>query len=142
MNNHGFTLVEIIIVLGILFLMAGFGLFMSMDFYRSYAFRYEENLAVSLLQKARSRAMANVNQTAHGVHFGVSDYTLFEGSTYDAGASTNQNIPINSGIATSGLVNVVFNQLKGDSTTTGDIIISGQSQTASISINTEGAILY
>ena len=58
---------EIIIVIAMFGALLALGLFMSMDAYRGFSFRSEEDTVVSLLQKARSRAMNNMNQTPWGV---------------------------------------------------------------------------
>src|SRR6185295_16918363 len=59
---------------------AGLGLFITLDFYRSYAFRAERSTIVSTLQKARSQSMDNIDQTRHGVRFQIDPlkYILFE----------------------------------------------------------------
>src|SRR3989344_6188897 len=80
-QNNGFTLIEIIISMAILATIAGLGLFMSFDFYKSYAFRGEKNTLVSVLQKARDQSLHNINQTRHGARVSTQpllQYTLFE----------------------------------------------------------------
>ncbi len=63
----GFTLVEILVTLGIFTLLIGLGLFMSLETYRGSLHRSERDTIVSVLQRARSRAMANVYESPHGV---------------------------------------------------------------------------
>ena len=79
-NGNGFTLIEILITIGIFAVIATIGLIISLDFYRSYAFRSEESTIVSILQKARSQSMDNIDQVRHGVHFQADPlkYILFE----------------------------------------------------------------
>lgn len=142
--QSGFTLIEVIISIGILSIIVVLGLFISMDFFRSYAFRYEQDLVVSALQKARSRAMANVNQSVHGFCWDTNDYVIFEGSNSTCPASgdkipRSKEISISSDIANN---IIIFDQLKGSSGTTGSITVSGQGKTATITINSLGAIIY
>src|SRR5439155_93802 len=79
-SENGFTLIEIMIAVGILAIIATLGLFVSFDFYKGYAFRSEKSIVVSTLQKARDESLSNINQTRHGVHFGASplQYIIFE----------------------------------------------------------------
>src|SRR5438876_578690 len=63
----GFTLIEVMIVMAIFALLASLGLIIGMDFYRSYSFNSERNVALAVLRKARTEAMVNVDQAAHGV---------------------------------------------------------------------------
>ena len=67
-NYSGFTLIEMLVSMGIIILIAGFGLFLSMDFYRGYLFHYEKDLVISILQKARSQSLANIDEKPHGVY--------------------------------------------------------------------------
>ena len=107
---------EIIIVLALVGIIASFGLFVSMDFYRSYVFRSERSVIISTLEKARIQSMTNINQAPHGVHYdGVNkDYVLFEGPTFNQGAATNMIIEGNNSVSVAGFSDVVFEQLSGD----------------------------
>jgi hypothetical protein len=73
-------------------------------------------ILVSTLQKARSRAMNNVEQTKHGVHIEneLDYYFIFKGDTYNPNDSTNEKIPREEKIILSGLTNIVFKQLSGN----------------------------
>src|SRR5438105_2008049 len=100
-NTAGFTLIEIIIAIAILAIILTLGLFISFDFYKSYAFRSEKNIIVSVLQKARGQALNNINQARHGVSFQSGQYIIFECKfatpqcTDYTGADTSKDILIN-----------------------------------------------
>ena len=125
-------------------LIGGLVLPMTMDAYHSYNFKSEQNLVLSLLQKARSQSMSNINQVPHGLHVNQSlhQYTLFQGVDYthrDTGfdlvydGSTNYSL--------SGLSDVIFTQLSGDSNTAGNIILDDRIHPqAKIILNNEGQI--
>lgn len=140
-SDAGFTLIEILITVGILTILSGVGLFLSMDFYRGYSFNYERNLLVSILQKARSESMANINQSAHGFYYDGSNYIIFEGNSYSAGNPKNKIFPSAKSVSVicSPSCEIVFQQLSGDATAA-DITISGNSKTTIISLNEEGRI--
>jgi len=132
--------VEVIVVIGILSVLASFGCLTTVDFYRSYAFNAERDTIVAILQKARSQSLANLNNSAYGVHFGSGQYVIFQGSVYNSGSAFNQNIPAGFGITASGLTDIVFAQLSGDAGSGGNLTLSDGKRLAEIYINSEGCI--
>jgi prepilin-type N-terminal cleavage/methylation domain-containing protein len=143
-RNKGFTLIEILVVIAILAMLIGLGLFMSMDSYRAYLSRSERDTVVSLLERARSRAMANSFETAWGVCYIAPNYIIFRGATCTDGAATNEATPGNPAASIVGLSAasaVVFSQLAG--TTTGAVVtITEQSKVSTVTINHEGTIIW
>lgn len=140
-------MIEVMIATAILTFIAGFGLIMTMGFYRSYAFRYETNLVTSILEKARSRAIANINETSHGVHYSTTThvYTLFEGSSFVEGAGTNEYIPGSKAVTVTWPSDPAFNELSGDCLTCStpiSIELHYEDKSATTTINSEGAILW
>jgi prepilin-type N-terminal cleavage/methylation domain-containing protein len=138
--NLGFTLVEVIVVIGILSVLASFGGLITMDFYRSYAFNAERDTVIAILQKARSQSLANINNSAHGAHFGSGQYVIFQGSVYNSASSLNQNIPAGVGMTVSGPTDIVFAQLSGDVNPGGSLTLTDGKRSAEITINSEGRI--
>jgi len=141
-SKKGFTLLEILVVFGILMILTSFGLFLSMDFFRGYTFNYEKNILIGVLQKARSESMANINQAPHGFYWDGDNYIIFQGEDYSTrDASFDEVFPASKNISISGVpsAGVVFEQLSGDSSPF-DIIISDNIKSATISINKEGRI--
>jgi len=126
-NNSGFTLIEVLITMGMLTLMAGIVGTLSMSDYFAYDFRAERNLAVSLLQKARAQAIANVNQSefGHGVFIDTANdrYVLYEPQSdptvppdhgYIDSVDSNYEIKFFSAKVThTGMTHVVFSSIDG-----------------------------
>ena len=134
---------KILVVLGLFVLLAVLGLFLSMDVYRGNSLRSEKNMIISILQKARSRAMNNINQTKHGVYFQTGKYILFQGDAFNPDDdANNQEIKASNNISISPLpVWVVFNQLTAK-TTSQDITLNGQGFSFIIKINDKGRISW
>lgn len=140
-GKKGFTLIEIIVVLAILTVIVSFGTVVDFSSFTSSTIENEESKIISLLQKARSRAMNNMNQTTHGVCYISPDYVIFEGTTCTSG----EPIPANVNIASNGATifpAVIFNQLTGNTNSATDIIIhiTDGVKERDITINNEGTI--
>lgn len=137
----GFTLIEVLIVIAILAGLAGLGLFVSIDFYKSYAFHSERNIVVSIIQKVRSQSLANINESKHGVYFGTNNYVIFQGENYASrNATYDEIIQANSLVSHSGLTEIVFDQLTGLPAATASIVLSDGLRSSTISIGNEGRI--
>lgn len=141
-KNKGFTFIEIIMVVAILMALAGLGLIFGIDFYKTYSLDTERNVVSSLLQKARSRAQNNFNQSPHGVYFQSNNYyIIFQGASYALrNVDYDQLIPKNQAINISGISEIIFGQLSGDSQIAGNVILNNNKRTLIISINNEGGI--
>lgn len=146
-SQSGFTLIEVITVMAIFIILASLGLFLSMDFYKSFAFHNERKILVSILQKARSQSLANINQKPHGMYIDYAanpkTYTLFQGSNY-ASRDVNQDIVFQASWAVTplGMTEVVFSQLSGQASVSGGNLTLRDSihSDAVIFINNEGRI--
>jgi len=140
----GFTLIEVLVVLGIFGILMASGLVLNLDFYRGYVFHAERNILVSVLAKARSQSLSNLNQAKHGVRIEPSKYTIFEGQTwFERNSSLDEVIEGDSSLKLSAQpawpLEIVFSQLAA-TTTNATISISSGSRSASITINEAGRI--
>ncbi|MDO8548204.1 MAG: prepilin-type N-terminal cleavage/methylation domain-containing protein [bacterium] len=147
----GFTLMEMLIVMGIILVIASAPLFIDLTSYRADAFRAERSAVVTLLQKARADALNNINQQAHGVAFFPPDhqksYVVFEGDSYAASDPATREVSDGNYLVTFGAGSpseVAFTQLDGSANFSGDIVLvdTQRAATTTITINHEGAISY
>ncbi len=142
--NSGFSLIETMVVIGIFLIIFSFGLVFTLNSYRSYSFNAEITTIVSVLEKARSRALTNLYQSPHGVCFISSNYVIFRGTTCTPGAPTNELVSASkkvfdaSNFSTT-FPTIVFEQLSG-TTTGGTITVTDGTKTTTIVINNEGRI--
>lgn len=149
-KGAGFTLVEILIAVAILLILLAMGLFLSLDLLKSRLFAADEDMFVSILHRARSRSLSNVNQHEHGVKLASGSFILFQGPgpnlTYATRvASRDEQFSINQTLVVSWPApsEVVFDQLTGQvhsSFLTGNITMTGPQKTATVSFNPEGRI--
>jgi prepilin-type N-terminal cleavage/methylation domain-containing protein len=152
MSYSGFTMLEVLVVMGIFTLASGFALFVSSETYRGSNFRTDRDLLVTALQRARAQAVNNVclepcadnDGKPHGVHIESDTYVLFQdnGSGYDAGDSQNAVFASNTTVAKSPTsLDVIFEQLSGESTSA-TMTLTGGGKTSVITISEEGQISW
>ena len=122
-----------------------------MENFRGVSFRSERDTMVGVLQKARSRAMANIGQSSWGVHYEGSPqytYTIFRGAAYSAGASTNEVLHGNKGAIVLSdpvpgpLADILFTQLSGTTTGNASAKITENSRSTIVSVHYEGTIIW
>ncbi len=121
------------------------GLFMSMETFRGTIYRSEKATIVSVLQKARSRAMANVYQTPWSVCYIAPNYVIAKGASCTS-ATAFDKIEANPAVVTasnfaSTFPTISFAQLTGD-TAAATLTVVQDSRSSTISLNYEGAIIW
>src|SRR5205085_1289648 len=122
-RNRGFTLFEIVIVMAFIAIVGAFTMMVSMDTYRGYNFHTERDVLIATLQHARAQAVGNVCQgggcttgKSHGVYIQPNKFIMFQGSSYATrDVSQDAVIPANAAISHSGISEIVFNVLSGNS---------------------------
>jgi prepilin-type N-terminal cleavage/methylation domain-containing protein len=146
-SHSGFTLIEVTIVLGLIGVIAAFGVSMSFSSLSRATVTQERDLFVTLLLRStRSAAIANMAESAHGVQIDNDNnrYILFTGTAYDENNVGNRVIPYISEVITvsnTGGDTIVFEQLSGDvATGAGTIAISNGTAVQEIIIRESGQI--
>ena len=109
---QGFSLVELLIVVAIIVTISGLGLFVGLDFYKTYALNSERDVMIGILMKARNKAANNFNQSAHGMFINSNGYTVFQGPSYASrNGAYDEFVARNNSVTESGLNEIVFEQL-------------------------------
>lgn len=144
----GFTLLELAVVLGILFVLSAIGLNTIVDYRKNQAFNRDTETVIEILGQARSQTLSSKNASQYGVHFATSTVTLFAGSSYVSGSPTNVDFPLFSTdlilsiMLTGGGKDVIFNRLTGETDQNGTIVVDvpSLSQTKNVTIYKTGII--
>lgn len=139
-KTAGFTLIEILVVMGTLALLFASSHFINLDSYSRKLLEAEHASLVSVLQKARSRSMNNVFSASHGVHIGPAEYIIFRKHPFDPTEKTNEEISRNPNIAITGLTEIPFEELSGEPSLTGEIVLNDGIRTKKINIIMGGLI--
>lgn len=143
-NRKGFTLIEIMIAIGILALIASLGLAMDLSFLKSDILQAEQSIIVSGLEKTRSRSMNNMFASPHGFCYVSPNYVIFYGRLTCLPLSATDeligsNITISDNPSSTFPAVIVFSQLAG-TTTSATIHITDGLKSKDININYEGRI--
>lgn len=120
LTKRGFTLVEVLISLGIIGLLIGLAIPFYQTFYLSSQLDNTTSELIQTLRKAQLKAMASEGSQAFGVHLEQRRFILFR-EFYNPSDTYNEifDLPNTVWISSGAGQNVIFNQLKG---TTSDLI--------------------
>ena len=147
--EKGFTQIELIVVIGLFAIVAGFALIMSMDDYRAASYRSERDMAIAVLQRARSEALAGLclgsctDGKPHGVHVQSGQYVIFQGTSFVAGDPLNEVIVMrDKAVSITGAADVVFSLLSATATPATLTFGDGLGHTSTISVGSEGQITW
>lgn len=145
---RGFTFIELIIVVGLIGILLTFSMAVSFSSISRSSVIQERDLFVALLLTGtRAKAIANVNQTSHGIHIDNANnrYILFEGTTFSPSATTNRITPYtNPNITIHNTAvgdDIIFAQLSGNVLAgVGTLTFAVGSTTQEVEINSAGRI--
>ena len=140
--NHmrGFTVFEILIVMGIFTIMVGIAAPTQLGFYLNYQFDSETDLLTALLHQARNLSMVNYNEASHGLYVLSDQFVVFEGDSYAARVQANdKKYPRNTDVAVSGATEIVFTSLSGATAST-TFNLNDTRKSRDIFVNPEGLI--
>lgn len=129
---RGFTAIELAVVVAIMAILLTVVILSFKTFRYTIAINTETEDTASFINRARANTISSKNDQQFGVHFQNDRIVMFQGTTYSAGASTNETHMLNSAISATttvygGGVDMVFQKVTGttaqNSTTT--LFVSG-----------------
>lgn len=127
-TNLGFTLLELIIVVGILVFLVGLGLSTYFIFYSKNTIDSVAKNIVNILRLAQTKTLASERALNFGIHFENDKFVLFEGLVYYPTSTTNKifNLPSDVEISDINLENgqnIVFEKVTGRALNFGDLTL-------------------
>jgi len=139
----GFSLVEIIIAIGIFSLLLG----VSSAFYNRFGsasqLEIATNTVVESLRSAQAKTMMVNSDTRWGVKIALAQVVIFKGSSYTTrDQSVDQIFSVSGSVIPSGLSEIIFTPVMGNPTAIGTITLSNTAGTKNISINEKGTLSY
>lgn len=137
---NGFSLIEVLVSLGVFCMLLGLGFLFGIDFYKSYVFNSEKQALVSLLFEARSKSMSNINQAPFGLRLENGKFVVFEGSSYVENSNKNFVYQTYPEIVSTGDNEIIFEQLSGRVAEAKSFTLFDRKRSVNISVNKEGVI--
>ena len=88
--KKGLTILELLIVVSIMAILATIIMLSFASFRNNSALQTASEDTISILNKARGNTIASKDGYQYGVHFGTNDITLFRGTVFVSGDSSNE----------------------------------------------------
>jgi len=137
----GFTLIEILITIFLIFILATFIVSISLNFYKNQQLEVHSQGILQTLRRAQSKAMSVEFDSSFGIYLTDDNYTLFKGNSYATRDIQHDEVfDLPEIINLSGLSEVVFSKSEGKPNVTGNIILSTNGDSRTININEIGKI--
>jgi len=141
MNNRGFSLIEVVIVMTIMLLV---GVSSSSFYARFLTQNSVDNLSDQIaaqVRKAQLYAELGRFDGPWGVATRSGNLVLFKGTSYAArNAALDEKFTLNPAISINGFTDVVFSQITGKPSSTPTITLSGRGVFKTITINSQGMV--
>ncbi len=127
---HGFTLIEIVIVMAIsAFIIVGFFSVYS-NFNKEKSFEFAVQGVANLLKEAKSNTLASRDASVYGVHLETGRAVLFKGNTFSEPNTDNREYTMPTDVELSSInlngggSDIIFNRLTGETQQFGTTTIS------------------
>jgi len=139
----GFSLVEVLVSVGVLVLIGITSLTSFVSYQRKEALDKNTAKIEALLEQARSMTLSSKDDTQYGVHIESGKLVLFQGNAYSPAAATNliTNLPgsvIASTTLSGGGNDIIFDRIQGTTNEYGTTTLSLTAQASS----TKSIIIY
>lgn len=124
--NKGFTLIEILIVIGIGLILLSLSLTVFVDSINYHAAEKDADSVLSYIDKARNTAMNSNDFSEYGVRFASTSISIFQGTTFSTASTTmvynlSSRVNIFNIALSNGINDLYFNKLTGKPNATGTI---------------------
>lgn len=149
-KQFGFTLVELIVVVGVIAILAVAALPFSGAFFGQNELQQRTFGIVDALRRAQSRSMSGMAGDTWGAHFESGGYSIFMGASYNPADPGNEDNVLPNAITISGISlngggnDIIFNRIIGDTANYGGFRVNdaNSSSYAEITVNQAGLIDY
>lgn len=141
-RGGGFTMIELILVMSIGVLLLAVTMPIGFNFYRSILLQDITDEVSTLLRHAGDEARLGKNDIPHGIYFGASTITHFQGTSYlGRVVGADEVTAVATDVALSGLPSeIVFAKHSGIPSATGTLTISLFSNVRALRLDTRGMV--
>jgi len=138
---RGFTLVELLLVVGMMAILASFVAPVSTSFFQAQALDETAAGVLDTLRRAHAHALFQKNDSDFGVRFLSGSYVLFQGASYDARVQAqDETFDLPAGTAISGTPEVMFVKRSGAASSTGYVTVTAGNASTTIFVSSAGVI--
>lgn len=136
----GFTLVELLVTIGVASIIAVSAAYGFVSLRSSAAIREATDTAVEALSRAHNEAVSNRNEQPHGVYVEENQLSVYKGSNHSVGiVEQTFNLPKQVSVTSGANTDIAFARLTG-TTTAQTIALSNGTRTRTISVSASGVI--
>jgi prepilin-type N-terminal cleavage/methylation domain-containing protein len=140
-NEKGFTLIELILVIGIITIVGFAAVPFYSRFFTQNAVANTTDQFAAELRKAQLYSMVGKQNGAWGVNYTTNLITLFQGNSFAArNTAFDEKFSVNSNITISGFTFVTFTHATGTPSATQSITILGNNDSRIITVNAQGVV--
>lgn len=137
----GFTLVELLLVIALMAMVAGFSTPFYARFLTQNSVSTVRDQLTSHLRRAQMNAMMGKNDGPWGVTFVSPKLILFQGASYATRITAlDESFIVNPSISISGLNELIYTKTTGLPNTSTSIVISGTGSVKTISVSNQGVV--
>lgn len=141
--NRGFTLTEILVVIGIFALLSILLVPLGLNYYQREVLNKTDDQLVWVLKEARDNALNQNGGSSFGVYIAANNFTLFRGTSFNQRIIEDDiNYSFPDSITFTGLQEIVFSPNTGATSQIGKISLSTGHYQRDILINELGVIDY
>lgn len=139
----GYTLVEIIVVIGIIALLATISTSVYSNFSANEKLKIATMGVVEAIRHAQANTQSGKGDSSWGVKVFSDSVIIFKGSGYASkDSSYDQSFNFSGGVVASGLSEIVFAKVTGSTINTGTITLINSYGSKDILINEKGTLIY
>ena len=141
--QKGFTLLEIIIVIGLFALLVGISIPFGLDVYRSYVLISETRNMVSFLRRAETLSFTNTRNDSYGIMIMNDRFVVFRGASFATRDAAFDEEYLRSPLVTvSGIAHIVFAAVTGRPDIMGTTTFSNGVNKQTVFINEHGTLFW
>jgi Tfp pilus assembly protein FimT len=138
-NKNAFTLVELILTIGIMMTIIATASVFTSRWYLQNNLEASKNMLISSFQKAQGYAIFKKNNLTWGVCLTGNTIRMFGGTCASPIIKEDYSLPNN--VSISGLSTVTFSSFRGEPNTSQNINLTGNNQTFNLIMNMAGGLI-
>lgn len=141
--KRSFTLIEILLVIGLLAVLVSLTLPLSLSFYKSQQLDSHTQDLIQVLRRAQLKAMTAEADSSFGVYFDEEQnkYILFRGDLFDPAAPDNEEFSLPQIVTiNTQFSEIIFSKLEGRPNVFGNIVLDSDGERRVININKLGRV--